>query len=62
VGDLPSPLFLKVADIDGDETVCFDTDLEVLILGSLRFATDEHWTVGGEITRHRMTNGRDSGN
>jgi len=29
----------------GDESVCFDTDLEVLILGRLQIATDRYWAL-----------------
>ena len=41
--NLPSPCFLKVCDFNGDEVVCFDTDLEVLILERISPVADRYW-------------------
>jgi len=52
--DLPSPCFLKVPDFKEDESVCFDRDLEVLIVGMLRVSGGSvldvyELTTGGSV-------------
>jgi hypothetical protein len=34
-----------VGDFNGDESVCFDTDLEVLILRRMQMASDWYWAL-----------------
>ncbi len=44
-GGTPLPLFLVSVDSNGDEVVCFHTDLEVLIL---KVVSDGLWRKKGE--------------
>ena len=47
----PPPCLLKLIDFAGDESVCFDRDLEVLIWGRLRVIAKSVLGVGGEVIR-----------
>jgi hypothetical protein len=53
---------LEVRDFKQDESVCFDRDLDVLIVGMLRMSRRPVLGVCKDITEDRVANGRDAEN
>jgi hypothetical protein len=53
---------LEVRDFKEDESVCFDRDLDVLIMGCLRVGGRPVLGVYEDTTGDRIANGRDAEN